>query len=516
MPESWHFQQIKYSVSTRVFVGLTLIILFFAGLIIYAMILYKRTVAEMDLINAAYVPLTLGTAEIQSAQVIFNTLTDRLTEEPNQQITRDWLNAARRYRPATLTRLINIINTTLAGSNSIPITEAIFLKELRTRLRDVRRRYRMNENKFATLFSMMDMGQTEEIKLKLESLKRSERLLNNVLLGIGTDVRGHIIDVSTSAIQKGNTATILLGAMGTIVLLIGIAITISTRKLLFPLSRLHNAVSKVASGNFEKITEIQHDNEIGALAANFNHMINALQIRDKKLLMTERLATAGKIAAQVTHEIRNPLSSLGLNADLLKDEIETLQASEEASLLLNAIQDEIDRLTRITEAYLLFARMPSPQKKETSLNKIIINTFEFMSSQIYESKCDVQLKLDATPDRTLLDKEQMRQVLINLIQNALQAMPDGGTISVQTTSSKKSITLSICDTGNGITKKMATGIFDPFFTTKSTGTGLGLAMVKQICNAHNGSIILDSKQNKGACFTITLPTLTNINERSNL
>jgi signal transduction histidine kinase len=505
MPDSWHFQQIKYSVSTRVFIGLSLIIAVFASLIIYAMVLYKRSVAEMYLINTAYVPLTLGTAEIQSAQVIFNTLTDRLAEEPNQQITRDWLNAARKYRPATLTRLIHLITGTLADSQPLPHSEVLFLKELRKRLRDVRRRYRMNENKFATLFAMMDMGRTEQILLKLESLKRSERLLNNVLAGIGGDVRAHIVEVSTAAIKKGNTATMILGIMGIIALIIGIGVTISTKKLLSPLKRLHQAVSTVAQGNFELISDIDKHNEIGSLATNFNHMIHALQIRDKKLRISERLATAGKIAAQVTHEIRNPLSSLGLNADLLMDELDTVKAPLEAKNLLIAMQDEIERLTRITEAYLLFARLPTPQKKLFSINRLVQETADFMNSQIEDAGCTVTVELDDSISRTLFDREQLRQVLVNLIQNAIQAMPDGGEISIKTDCMQKNILLTVCDTGPGISPEMEPGIFDPFFTTKSTGTGLGLAMVRQICNAHKGTINFKNRETGGTCFIVTLP-----------
>ncbi|MBN2804857.1 MAG: HAMP domain-containing protein, partial [Deltaproteobacteria bacterium] len=487
------------------------IISIFSALIIYAMVLYKQNVAKMHLINFAYVPLSLGAAEIQSTQGIFNTLTDSLAENESRQMTLDWLNAARKYRPVTLTKLITIIDETLVNSEYIPPAEADFLKELKKRLKDVKRRYRFNENKFDALFIIIKMGKTEEIKLKLEALKRSERLLNNVLMGIGTDVRKHIITVSSQAVVDGNTTTLLLGIMGLLSLVIAFSITLSTRKLLTPLKKLHIGVSKVATGNFESIDLIKKNNEIGALASNFNHMIQALILRDNQLLSTERLATAGKIAAQVTHEIRNPLSSLGLNAELLLDEMESLNASKEAEQLLKAMQDEIDRLTRITEAYLLFARMPSPQKKENSINQIIEETFEFSASQIADAGSKYTLDLKADNNIVLCDREQIRQVLVNLIQNSLQAMGNDGEIIIQTKIRNDSLEIIFSDNGGGIPTEMIRGIFDPFFTTKSTGTGLGLSMVKQIVTAHNGKIEYLQNITNGATFKITLPIIINMN-----
>ena len=120
MPSSRQLETIRFSVSNRVIVGLIAIILLFTGLTIYSVALYRNSVAEMDLINTTYVPLALGTSEIQSAQVIFNTLTDRLTEEPYNPMTRDWLNAARKYRPATLSRLIALITDTIQQRPEMP------------------------------------------------------------------------------------------------------------------------------------------------------------------------------------------------------------------------------------------------------------------------------------------------------------------------------------------------------------------------------------------------------------
>ncbi|MBN2343665.1 MAG: HAMP domain-containing protein [Deltaproteobacteria bacterium] len=507
---------LKYSVSNRVVIGLAMIIAIFTGLMVYSLVIYKRSVHEMNLINKMYVPLALGTSEIQSTQVIFNTLMDRLQEEPNHPMTRDWLNAARKYRPERLTRLIDLIDNLLSEQGQfLPRDEVTFLRELRARLRDVRRRYRMNENKFVRLFTVLDMGKASDAISSTENLKRSERLLNKVLQGIGTDVRTHITDVSLEAVENGNMATVVLSILGSLALILGITIVVSTRHLLAPLKQLQQAVSKVAAGDFGTRTHIQRNDEIGVLADNFNHMTNALEERDKRLIRSERLATAGRIAAQVTHEIRNPLSSLDLNADLLKDEIGPDGSKEEALQLLGAMQDEIERLTRITEAYLRFARLPAPSIGRHRLHSVIENTVDFMATELADSSIAVQLHLDAESDNAFFDKEQMVQVMMNLIRNGIQAMPSGGTLHIATRQTDEELILRVEDTGSGIPHDSIANIFDPFFTTKSEGTGLGLAMVRQICLAHDGNIQYIDAETQGAVFEITLPTQKRIrNEKT--
>ena len=509
--------EIRYSVSNRVIVGLSIILLIFTGLTIYSLILYMRSIGEMDIINRTYVPLALGTSEIQSTQVIFNTLMDRLQDEPNHPLTRDWLNAARRYRPARLTRLIDLIDQSVADVQHMPYEELVFLRELRKRLRDVRRRYRMNENKFVRVFSALDMGKTENTISSIENLKRSERLLNKVLQGIGDDVKTHITEVSNESTENGRMATVVLSVLGSVALAIGIIIVISTQRLLSPLKQLQQVVSRVAAGDLSARANIYRNDELGMLATRFNNMANALVERDKQLIRSERLATAGRIAAQVTHEIRNPLSSLDLNADLLRDEVASDGSKEESLQLLSAMQDEIERLTRITEAYLRFARLPSPIMSNHRVHRVIQSTVEFMTSQLNEMNIDVTMALNATPDTAFFDKEQMVQVLMNLIRNAMQAMPEGGTIIISTDRRDNALTLRVQDTGTGISADSAANIFDPFFTTKSEGTGLGLAMVRQICLAHGGNIQYieqnvalnsdsgDDTATTGAAFEITIP-----------
>jgi signal transduction histidine kinase len=211
------------------------------------------------------------------------------------------------------------------------------------------------------------------------------------------------------------------------------------------------------------------------------------------------------MAAQVTHEIRNPLSSLGLNAELLEEELGAAPDKAEARALLRAMQDEIERLTGITESYLRFARLPAPELELAELNQTVEAALEFMRSELAEANVAVVTALSADVRPALFDRGQLRQALVNLLRNAREAMPDGGRVTVSTWADAARIGLAVADDGPGIPADVAESIFDSFYTTKSGGTGLGLSLVRQICLAHGGDVRYEENPGGGSRFTIALP-----------
>jgi len=482
---------------------LAVILVSFTGLLVYSIWLYRQTVTELALINTTYLPMTLGTSEIRATQLVFNTQMDRLISDPSQSVTRDWIDAARRYRPTTLRRLVKIINLTLDGE--LAADEEEFLVEMARRLTEVERRYIENEAKFAQLYALMDTGQLNEAQVSIEQLKRSERLLDKVIAGIGEEVGRHITETAEDAEREGGRATLGLALLTLTMLLIGAAIAISTNRLLAPLRRLQEAVARVSRGELRTRLEIDRQDEIGALAADFNRMTDALSERDQMLIRSERLATAGKMAAQVTHEIRNPLSSLALNAELLEEELTDREHSAESRALLRAMQDEIERLTGITESYLRFARLPAPQPDFDDLNDAAKGALDFMRSEFADQGITIDTRLEESLPATLFDRGQLRQALTNLLRNAREAMPDGGVVTVGTRSLDDRVQLTVSDTGPGIPPEERGQIFDTFYTTKSGGTGLGLPLVRQICLAHGGDVEYQDNEGGGSTFAISLP-----------
>ncbi len=227
-------------------------------------------------------------------------------------------------------------------------------------------------------------------------------------------------------------------------------------------------------------------------------------------LQGERLAVIGAMSAKLAHEIRNPLSSITLNIDLASDEIDTLAreagaTAEEARTLLKSIASEVRRIQRVTEDYLKFARMPKPRRERVSLNELLDHGLSFMKSLFAATGVTVNIHLEPSLPRINADEEQLWQAILNLIRNAVEAMPTGGALTVSTTRDGNHVVIRISDTGSGMTEAQRQQIFKPFFSTKTGGTGLGLPLTQQIIIEHDGSIECESTPDGGTRFIIRLP-----------
>jgi signal transduction histidine kinase len=237
---------------------------------------------------------------------------------------------------------------------------------------------------------------------------------------------------------------------------------------------------------------------------------------EAQIIQSERFAAISQLAAQVAHEIRNPLSSIELNLDLLADEISdeaemNVQAKqrEEAQGLLRSIRSEVERLDDIVSEYLAFARLPRFEFQLESLNTIIQAFCKFVAPQLRQANVTLKTDLQENLPPTLLDDEQIQRALHNFLKNAIEAMDSSGEFSIQTYAESNQVVLRISDTGHGIPQADRRRIFDPFFTTKRSGTGLGLPLAQEIIKQHQGTILCESVVGKGTQFTIKLPMRDN-------
>jgi signal transduction histidine kinase len=242
-------------------------------------------------------------------------------------------------------------------------------------------------------------------------------------------------------------------------------------------------------------------------------MGSAIQERERELVRTERLAAVGKMAAMITHEVRNPLSSIGLNTELLEEEIGELMSEHgeraaEARALCSAIQSELDRLTMITEEYLHFARLPKPKLQEEALATIVKSVTDFEREPMSARGIQLEVELADGLAPVMVDEAQLRQALINLLRNAGEAVAEVGTGRVRVYTrrgpSPRTAEVVVQDDGPGIVEELAAKIFDPFFSTKDNGTGLGLALTQQIISDHGGTIRVESRPGHGASFIVSL------------
>ncbi|MCK5008906.1 MAG: hypothetical protein KAS98_00375, partial [Deltaproteobacteria bacterium] len=229
---------------------------------------------------------------------------------------------------------------------------------------------------------------------------------------------------------------------------------------------------------------------------------NELQENRDKLLRYERLSAVGNVAARVTHEIRNPLVAIGGFARriLRKD-----QEGEVNRNYVKIIVEEIDRLENTLTDILSFAKPALPKCDTVDLNEDIKSILKILDIEITKSNIRTEEHFDPALPMLWLDENQIRRVVINLIRNAIQAMPDGGTIIIATSREDQWVKVEIADTGVGISDEDISKLFDAFFTSKSTGSGLGLTVSAQIINNHGGTIEVQKREPQGTLFIIRLP-----------
>ncbi len=222
-----------------------------------------------------------------------------------------------------------------------------------------------------------------------------------------------------------------------------------------------------------------------------------------RLIQSERLAAMGKMAAHVTHEVRNPLSSIGLNVELLAEDVG--ERSAETSKLLRAIQREVDRLAGITEEYLRLARLPAPRLEPENLGDVVTEVAHFVGREMEASA--TRLSVDVAPDLPPVhaDEAQVRQALLNLVRNAREATEQGGHIELGARAAEDGVVITVRDDGPGIATEQRERIFDLFFSTKERGTGLGLSLTQQIVLAHDGRIRCDDAPGGGTLFSLWFP-----------
>ena len=280
-----------------------------------------------------------------------------------------------------------------------------------------------------------------------------------------------------------------------------LVIMLITHRFLKPIDSLKVSFEKVVDGDLDINVQNDYKDEIGVLTGAFNKMVSELRKNKEKeahLQRKERLASLGQLAAGVAHEIKNPLNAINLTIDHLGDRL-VGEEHKQAQQYIVTIQNEIKRLDKIVNNFLSYLRSEELDKKLTDINELIKDVLQLYERELEDKK--VELVTHVTSRFKLkVDAARIKTALVNIILNAIQAMPDGGQLVVKTDSKNKSI--QITDNGCGIAKKDIEHIFDLFYTTKSTGSGLGLPTTYKIIRAHGGDIQISSQAGKGTHVTI--------------
>jgi two-component system NtrC family sensor kinase len=300
-----------------------------------------------------------------------------------------------------------------------------------------------------------------------------------------------------------------LGFLAVLLPLIIYTANFLARQMLAPLSRMLTVTERIAQGDFTPIPPARRfRDEFTNLALALNHMMEELQRRHDMLVKSHKLRAVGTLTAGIAHELNNPINNITLTAAMLEEDYETLDDEERLDMIRD-LATQAERATRIVRNLLDFARESEIESELLDVGKLIDETLQLTANEIKLNKAKVECRVSANLPPIHGDKQHLSQVFLNLILNALDAMPGGGIleIGVEKASDPGYIAVKVKDTGDGIPDHIVTSIFDPFFTTKhrGKGTGLGLSVSLGIVKKHGGDIRVESKPGKGATFTVLLP-----------
>jgi signal transduction histidine kinase len=247
--------------------------------------------------------------------------------------------------------------------------------------------------------------------------------------------------------------------------------------------------------------------EVERLNSEVTGTLNRLQATQQELLVAERMATVGRLTLRVAHEVRNPIAAIELNAELLQDIVKEHPGTdmEEAGSLITAIRDQVNTLDALTEEYLAFARFPKPHFEEESINHLLEELAAFVRPVAVRQGLTINVVTDPAAPMLEIDRPLLRQAVLNLVKNGMEALSRGGEITLGSRWDGEAMEVYVSDTGDGISPEVAGRLFEPFFTTKPQGTGLGLSITRQIIEEHGGELTWRNREGGGATFTIRLP-----------
>jgi signal transduction histidine kinase len=327
---------------------------------------------------------------------------------------------------------------------------------------------------------------------------------NNQLLGIllvgssrqiYTELRGQIRSAALLAAGVGLVMAVLLSSW-------------AAARVTRPVEELAHAAREIAGGNWNAQVQSASHDEIGQLADSFNHMTRDLLDQRERLVQAERVAAWRELARRLAHELKNPLFPLQLTVEnlLRAREHGEQQFNETFNETASTLLAEISNLKTIIGRFSDFSKMPQPQFHAVRLSELVHEALKLHQAQLSQANIVYQFQPSETPEEPIAgDPDLLHRALSNLVINAIEAMPDGGTLTLRTRQDSNSACIEVSDTGKGLTQEECERLFTPYYTSKVHGTGLGLAIVQSIVSDHGGRIGVNSQPGRGTTFIIDLP-----------
>jgi signal transduction histidine kinase len=329
-----------------------------------------------------------------------------------------------------------------------------------------------------------------------------DRPLMGILL-VGNSRRSYV------DLKRRIRASALLAGGGGVILAILLSSWAAAR-MTRPVVELARAAQEVTAGNWDTRVDVSGSDEVGQLADSFNRMTTELLAQKERLVQTERVAAWRELARRLAHELKNPLFPLQLTVEnLMRARTQSPEQFDEVfHESTRTLLTEISNLKTIIGRFSEFSKMPRPQLQPASVNEILRGVVKLFEAQLQapgRAPIAIMLELDDRVGTIAVDSELLHRALSNLVLNAMDAMPDGGRLIVQSRRDDGRVILEVADTGSGMTPEECERIFTPYYTSKRHGTGLGLAIVQSVVSDHGGRVTVQSEPGRGTTFVIELP-----------
>ena len=459
--------------------------------------------------------ILLFTVVVLIVPVITIVLFDQKYDEQNSLETQKWVQAivdtGYIHQPEKVKEAYGAEVTVVSSDNTVNYTTlpgdwASFADEMK--LHEIRKRIKESSGNLVSQNVVVD-GRHYKVIYYLQEYDRLYCLMR---------------PMDKIADAKRDVTLLMLGIAAVVILLVGVISHLIGRNLANPIKDLVQFTRKVAGGDLNEQCEVKTHDEIGDLTVAFNQMTRDLRNSRNELISAERLATAGKMAASFAHEIRNPLSSMQMLAQMLMRTEDLSEARRKQSM--QYILEEIERIDVIVKGFMDFARPASLRSAPHDLSQALQEVLDLMDANLNHHQISLIKKFTPNLPPISLDRDKLKQAFMNIVLNAMEAMPEGGTLEIltmrQIASTNKTnevrefasgdsdkVRIDVVDTGIGIPPEDLNRLFEPFFTTKSQGTGLGLANAKRVLEQHGGDIQSKSVVGQGTTMSLWLPLPSN-------
>jgi len=484
------------TLSGRILLGFAMLTIAFAVITATLVVNMIQVEDQVILIGKGYMPLALEAKDLQRNQ---DDLNDFLKNEafPLDTVKRNLLNRLRVRRDQKVAKLRDVLSKLEqeieVNPNQFSLTRPL-LEGIEEATQAMAPLYEQILTPAPTGAAALARLKQDEQKIKAAELAGS--------------LERSVTRTSSYLVKNESTLRFRMTYLGLTAVVLGLLVTVWVVIQLRPLRRLREGARRIAAGDYASRIAEQGPAEVADLAREFNSMGRAVEERERELVRSERLAAVGKMAAMIAHEVRNPLSSIGLNTELLEEELAAGAELDEARELCRAIHREVDRLTAITEEYLSFSRLPKPKLAHEQVNAMVSALAAFVREDLAVKQVTLTTDLAAGDPVARIDAAQIRQCLVNLIRNAAEAVAAKGSghVTLRTrTAGAGRVEIDVEDNGIGIPADLLPQLFDPFFSTKEDGSGLGLALTQQIVRDHGGDLRVDSVVGRGTTFTVSVP-----------